>query len=80
MRLLMCLAERAGEIVSIDELLDRVWSGVNVAPDSVYQAVASLRRDPRRRPETANLHRDRAAPRVPAGGASRAVGRFNRQA
>ncbi len=44
MRLLVCLAERAGEIVSIDELLDRVWSGVTVAPDSVYQAVASLRK------------------------------------
>lgn len=44
MRLLVCLAERAGEIVSIDELLDRAWSGVTVAPDSVYQAVASLRR------------------------------------
>jgi transcriptional activator of cad operon len=44
MRLLVCLVERAGEIVSIDDLLDRVWSGVTVAPDSVYQAVASLRR------------------------------------
>jgi transcriptional activator of cad operon len=44
MRLLVCLAERAGNIVSIDELLDRVWPGVTVAPDSVYQAVASLRR------------------------------------
>jgi transcriptional activator of cad operon len=44
MRLLVCLAERPGEIVSIDELLDRVWTGVTVAPDSVYQAVASLRR------------------------------------
>jgi transcriptional activator of cad operon len=44
MRLLVCLAERPGEIVSIDELLDRVWSDVTVAPDSVYQAVASLRR------------------------------------
>ena len=44
MRLLVCLAERAGEIVSIDEVLDRVWAGVTVAPDSVYQAVASLRR------------------------------------
>ncbi len=44
MRLLVCLAERAGEIVSIEELLDRVWPGVTVAPDSVYQAVASLRR------------------------------------
>ncbi len=44
MRLLVCLAERAGEVVSIDELLDRVWSDVTVAPDSVYQAVTSLRR------------------------------------
>jgi transcriptional activator of cad operon len=44
MRLLLCLAEHAGEVVSIDELLNQVWSDVTVAPDSVYQAVASLRR------------------------------------
>ena len=44
MRLLMCLAEHAGEVVSIDELLKKVWGEVNVSPDSVYQAVASLRR------------------------------------
>src|SRR2546425_1035667 len=44
MRLLLCLAEHAGEVVSIDDLLNQVWSGVIVAPDSVYQAVASLRR------------------------------------
>jgi len=44
MRLLLCLAERAGEVVSIDDLLDQVWSGVVVTQDSVYQAVASLRR------------------------------------
>jgi TolB-like protein/DNA-binding winged helix-turn-helix (wHTH) protein len=44
MRLLLDLAEHAGEVVSIDDLLDRVWSGVTVSPDSVYQAVASLRR------------------------------------
>src|SRR5438132_4167589 len=43
-RLLMCLAEHAGEVVSIDDLLTHVWSGIVVAPDSVYQAVASLRR------------------------------------
>jgi TolB-like protein/DNA-binding winged helix-turn-helix (wHTH) protein len=43
-RLLMCLAERAGEVVSIDDLLNHVWPGVIVSPDSVYQAVASLRR------------------------------------
>jgi len=44
MRLLLCLAEHAGEVVSIDDLLDQVWSGVIVTQDSVYQAVASLRR------------------------------------
>lgn len=44
MRLLLCLAEHAGEVVSIDDLLNQVWSGVMVSSDSVYQAVASLRR------------------------------------
>lgn len=44
MRLLLCLAEKAGEVVSIDEVLDQVWPGVSVSPDSAYQAVATLRR------------------------------------
>ena len=44
MRLLLCLAEHAGEVVSIDDLLSQVWADVNVSPDSVYQAVTSLRR------------------------------------
>ena len=44
MRLLLCLAEHAGEVVSIDDLLNQVWSDVTVSPDSVYQAVTSLRR------------------------------------
>src|SRR5688572_13749401 len=44
MRLLLCLAESPGEVVSIDTLLNQVWSGVVVTPDSVYQAVAALRR------------------------------------
>ncbi len=44
MRLLLCLAEHAGEVVSIDDLLNQVWSEVTVTPDSVYQAVTSLRR------------------------------------
>jgi transcriptional activator of cad operon len=52
LRLLLDLAEHAGQVVSIDDLLDRVWAGVTVTPDSVYQAVALLRRqlgdDPRR--------------------------------
>jgi len=44
LRLLVYLANRAGETVSIDELLDNVWSGVVVTQDSVYQAVTALRR------------------------------------
>ena len=44
MGLLLCLAEHAGEVVSIDDLLNQVWPGVTVSSDSVYQAVASLRR------------------------------------
>jgi transcriptional activator of cad operon len=44
MRLLLCLAERPGEVVSIDDLLEQVWTGVIVTPDSVYQAITSLRR------------------------------------
>jgi transcriptional activator of cad operon len=44
LRLLLCLAEHPGEVVSIDDLLNRVWPGVIVSPDSVYQAVTSLRR------------------------------------
>lgn len=44
MRLLVCLAERAGAAVSIEDLLNEAWAGVAVSQDSVYQAVASLRR------------------------------------
>ncbi len=44
LRLLVYLANRAGDTVSIDELLDNVWSGVVVTQDSVYQAVTALRR------------------------------------
>jgi transcriptional activator of cad operon len=44
MRLLLCLADHAGDVVSIEELLNHAWSGVIVSSDSVYQAVTSLRR------------------------------------
>jgi TolB-like protein/DNA-binding winged helix-turn-helix (wHTH) protein len=44
MRLLLFLARNAPQIVSIDELLNETWTGVAVSPDSVYQTVASLRR------------------------------------
>jgi transcriptional activator of cad operon len=44
MRLLVCLADRAGQVVSSDELLSEVWAGVAVSQDSVYQVITSLRR------------------------------------
>jgi|SRR5579871_1038135 len=44
MRLFLCLAERPGEVVSIEELLNRGWGEVAVSSDSVYQAMTSLRR------------------------------------
>jgi TolB-like protein/DNA-binding winged helix-turn-helix (wHTH) protein/cytochrome c-type biogenesis protein CcmH/NrfG len=44
MRLLMCLANSAGDVVSIDRLLTEVWAGVVVGPASVYEAVSQLRK------------------------------------
>ncbi|MGC1722380.1 MAG: winged helix-turn-helix domain-containing protein, partial [Isosphaeraceae bacterium] len=44
MRLLVCLAEHAGQVVSVEQLLDEVWKDVVVTPNSVYRAVAELRR------------------------------------
>jgi TolB-like protein len=61
MQLLICLAERAGEVVSVEELLDLVWKDVVVSPDSVYAAVAALRRtlgdDPKKPKYIANVVR-----------------------
>lgn len=44
MRLLLCLANSAGEVVSVERLLNEVWSGVVVGSASVYQAVSQLRK------------------------------------
>ena len=44
MRLLLCLAGTAGEVVSVDRLLNEVWTGVVVGSASVYQAVSQLRK------------------------------------
>jgi TolB-like protein/lipoprotein NlpI len=44
MRLLVYLAGRAGQVVSVEDLLNEIWAGVIVTSDSVYQAVAALRR------------------------------------
>jgi len=61
MRLLVCLARHAGQAVSVEQLLDEVWKDVIVTPNSVYQAVATLRRllgdDPRNPTYVANVLR-----------------------
>jgi transcriptional activator of cad operon len=44
MQLLLCLADSAGAVVSVDRLLNEVWSGVVVGSASVYQAVSQLRK------------------------------------
>src|SRR5271169_4638827 len=44
MQLLMCLANPAGAVVSVDRLLAEVWPGVVVGSASVYQAVSQLRK------------------------------------
>lgn len=51
LRLLLCLAREPGTVVTTEALLDEVWPDVTVSQDSVYQAIAGLRRtlgdDPR---------------------------------
>jgi|HubBroStandDraft_1064217.scaffolds.fasta_scaffold00156_7 TolB-like protein/DNA-binding winged helix-turn-helix (wHTH) protein/Tfp pilus assembly protein PilF len=44
MQLLVFLSKHADQVVSVEQLLDEVWAGVVVTPDSVYQAVSALRR------------------------------------
>ena len=44
MRLLLCLAQRPGEVVTIEELLEVVWPRVVVTHQSVYNTIAHLRR------------------------------------
>ncbi len=43
MRLLVALAERPGEVCPTQQLLDRVWAGVVVTDQSLYQAIGELR-------------------------------------
>ena len=43
MRLLMALAARPGEVCSGQDLLERVWAGVIVTDQSLYQAIGELR-------------------------------------
>jgi adenylate cyclase len=54
MRLLLFLAERPGQVVTVRELLNGVWGKALVTPHSVYEAIAALRQaleDPSDKPE-----------------------------
>jgi serine/threonine-protein kinase len=61
MRVLVCLAEHAGDVVSVSELRETVWKDVVVTQYSVYQAIAVLRRalgdDPKSPAYIANVAR-----------------------
>ena len=41
MRLLTYMAARPAEVISIQEMLNEVWTDVVVTPESVYQAIAT---------------------------------------
>jgi len=43
MDVLVCLADRSGNVVSVEELLGAVWKGVVVGDGSVYLAIKQLR-------------------------------------
>src|SRR4029077_2361664 len=44
MQVLVVLAERAGEVVTRDELMSRVWNGVFVTDAALHAAIRDLRR------------------------------------
>lgn len=44
MQLLVALAQRPGELVTTEELLETVWAGVVVTQSSLYQSIAQLRK------------------------------------
>ena len=79
MRLLMRLAQTPGEVVSQDELLESVWTGVVVGTASVYQSMSQLRKvlgdtdDPPRYIETVARKGYRLVAKVSASPKSHAV-------
>jgi Tol biopolymer transport system component/DNA-binding winged helix-turn-helix (wHTH) protein len=44
MQVLVCLAQRPGEVVTKSELIERVWQGVFVTEDVLVRAIAELRK------------------------------------
>ena len=64
MRLLDAAGAVAGQVVSQDELLESVWSGVVVGTASVYQSMSQLAQGVRGHRRSAALHRNRGARRA----------------
>lgn len=44
MQVLVCLAQRPGEVVAKEELIERVWEGVFVTDDVLVRAISELRK------------------------------------
>src|SRR6185295_10731329 len=44
MQVLVALVESAGQVVTRDELMSRVWNGVFVTDDALHRAIRELRR------------------------------------
>ena len=44
LQVLLLLAENQGEVVSHDEILDKVWPDVHVAPNALQRCIAQLRK------------------------------------
>src|SRR5262245_45563952 len=62
MQVLVALAERAGQVVTRDELMSHVWNGVFVTDDALHRAVRELRRlfeDDREQPRVIETIRKR---------------------
>ncbi len=71
MDVLLCLAERGGEPVPKQELVDRVWRTESVSDLTVGRRIAELQEALGDNARQSRLHRDRARARLPAGGRGR---------
>ena len=71
------LVARAGQLVTKDEFLDRLWPGVFVGDAVLKVCVREIRQRARRRSPRADVHRDRPQARLPLhrAGVDRRAGR-----
>ena len=78
---LQCLAQRAGEVVTKDELVRAAWSGVVVTDDSLVQCIKLIRRalgdEARRILQTEPKRGYRLVPAAAAAGAANMAPRFH---